>query len=510
MALKQFFGGRIVLGTEFSGYKFGVFEPGTTTPKTTYKDSSLTVGNENTHPVILDANGAGQIWFTGNAKAIFYTSADVVVYTDDDINLESSSSSSASYNSALNGSFEDDTDSDGIPDSWTRTLYSGGSFLLDTTTQSRGANSVKFTSAGTGGGYIGSTALFSVKPNEPFKLSWDMKSSVADVRNLVQIFWYTANGSASSTASSTALDDSTTNPTSWTPKIYTGAVPSDAYFGEIRLTGCHSSDATAGSTWFDNVELIIRRLPYTIRSWISGLTISNNASDATNDIDIAVGEASDSTNVYIMTLGSALIKRLDTTWVVGTNQGGLDTGVVGNSVYHVFLIMRSDTMVVDVLFSLSATAPTMPTGYDYKRRIASFVRLAGANKAFSQFGDQFLWLAPVRDVNNTADHTTAQTGTLTVPTGIKVDAIISGLVNDNGTGNNAVLVTSIDQTDQAVDLSDAPGATWSGNNEAAYIAGSPIRMRTNTSAQIRYRANSATLDTIIITHGWVDYRGRFD
>lgn len=78
----NFKSGRLLLGTEFEGYKYGFFETGTSTPKTTYKDSNLTVGNENTHPVVLDANGAAQIWFANDADATFYTPVDAVVYTD--------------------------------------------------------------------------------------------------------------------------------------------------------------------------------------------------------------------------------------------------------------------------------------------------------------------------------------------------------------------------------------------------------------------------------------------
>ena len=114
-----------------------------------------------------------------------------------------------------------------------------------------------------------------------------------------------------------------------------------------------------------------------LRGVISGLTYANNVADATNDLDIAVGEAMDATNIYWMTLASALTKQSDVAWAVGTNQGGLDTGVVGNSDYYIWLIARSDTGVVDVLFSLSSTAPTMPTGYDFKRLIGWFKRVGG-------------------------------------------------------------------------------------------------------------------------------------
>lgn len=117
-----------------------------------------------------------------------------------------------------------------------------------------------------------------------------------------------------------------------------------------------------------------------IQSYASGLALTTNVADATNDVDIAVGVAASDVSPYnLMQLTSALTKRLDANWVVGTNQGGLDTGAVGNNTYYIWLIQRSDTGVTDVLFSLSSTAPTMPTNYDRKRRIGVVVRAAAAN-----------------------------------------------------------------------------------------------------------------------------------
>lgn len=101
--------------------------------------------------------------------------------------------------------------------------------------------------------------------------------------------------------------------------------------------------------------------------FLYGFTLSNNASDATNDIDIAPGVA---TSVYspfdavgdglgiaqIDTYGngtsSAITKRLDATWTVGTGNGGLDQGTIANATYHVHAI-TDDAGHDDVIFSLS-------------------------------------------------------------------------------------------------------------------------------------------------------------
>lgn len=158
-------------------------------------------------------------------------------------------------NTISNPSFEDDTDADGIPDGWTRTLFSGGVFLLDNTDEQSGVNSVKFTSPGgasNGGGYIENTDAFSVSPNRPAMLLWEMKSSVAGVSNRVEMFWFKSDLTASATPS-TSLYNSTANPTSWTAFKAFATPPSDARFAKVRLTGCHTASTTAGNTRFDNV-----------------------------------------------------------------------------------------------------------------------------------------------------------------------------------------------------------------------------------------------------------------
>lgn len=118
-----------------------------------------------------------------------------------------------------------------------------------------------------------------------------------------------------------------------------------------------------------------------LQGYSFGLALSNNASDAANDIDITSGKAAADTSPFsLMVLSSAITKRIDSGWVVGTNQGGLDTGsVLATGTYYIWLIQRSDTLVTDVLFSLSNTAPTMPPSYDRKRLAGSLQRASSTN-----------------------------------------------------------------------------------------------------------------------------------
>lgn len=116
-----------------------------------------------------------------------------------------------------------------------------------------------------------------------------------------------------------------------------------------------------------------------IQGYASGLALTTNAGDATNDIDFAAGVAASDTSPYNLMQFSALTKRLDATFTAGNNGGMLDTGAVGNGTYYLFGIGRSDTGGTDYLGSLSSSAPTMPANYDRKRRIGVVVRAAAAN-----------------------------------------------------------------------------------------------------------------------------------
>ena len=52
-------------------------------------------------------------------------------------------------------------------------------------------------------------------------------------------------------------------------------------------------------------------------------------------------------------------------------------GSISNSTYYAYLIQRPDTLVTDVIFSLSSSAPSLPTDYTRYQRIGSVVRIGG-------------------------------------------------------------------------------------------------------------------------------------
>jgi hypothetical protein len=237
------------------------------------------------------------------------------------------------------------------------------------------------------------------------------------------------------------------------------------------------------------------------RGWIAGLTLS--AAGATAVFGIAPGEAADSTNSVLMQLTAAFTKTT-AVWAVGSGNGALDTGVIGAaSWYHVFLIRRPDTGLIDVLVSLSPTAPTLPAGYTQFRRIGSMKTAASQWLAFTQVGEDFQLGIGVTEFSGAALGTAPTLFVLGgVPTGVQVWANIRvAMINASAA---YYTVASPDET------ISAPGVLNSNVlNPVATGAGvAQLSIRTNTAAQIRAVAGQASSSMYLSTFGWTDRRGR--
>lgn len=245
------------------------------------------------------------------------------------------------------------------------------------------------------------------------------------------------------------------------------------------------------------------------QSAITGLGLSNNGTDANNDIDIAVGRVGASTGDYNLILTSALTKQLDAAWAVGTNQGGLDAGSKANSTwYHVWLIARVDTHVVDVLFSTSVSSPTMPTNYTKKRRIGAVRTDSSGNLIqFLQYGDNFWWTSPpFLDVDDATLTTTKKDYTLSgVPTGLVIEAILN--IKCTHATTSIVYVSNPNFTNIAPSASALPLGTINSANSNGNVQ--QVKIMTDTSAQISARATASSTGIRISAIGWTDPRGKW-
>lgn len=239
---------------------------------------------------------------------------------------------------------------------------------------------------------------------------------------------------------------------------------------------------------------------------ISGLLLSR-ASATTLTVGPGMASSADATSLMRRTV--AITKGLGS-FAVGTGNGGLDTGsVASNTWYHVHLIKRDSDGRIDVLLSLSASAPTMPTGWTMARRIGSILTNGSSQiTPFVQIGDTFTWSVPVTDVNAANPGTAAVTRALTVPTGIEVLPITTWMINNVTTASVAVLISALAHTDTvptATLCTIAGGGAAANSRSTALITHIP----TNTSAQVRSRLSaSGASDALIgVTHGWIDRRG---
>jgi hypothetical protein len=250
------------------------------------------------------------------------------------------------------------------------------------------------------------------------------------------------------------------------------------------------------------------------RNYLAGLTLSNDVGTPNTVIDIAAGVATSDDNTTSMPVSSSVAKNANAAWAVGNTNGCLDSGTspTASTWYHIFVIERTDTSVVDQLCSTNATAPAMPTSYTKKRRIGSF-KTDGSSHilAFTQTLDTFIMAMPTQEINATNRGTSAVTRTLLgVPSGVVVEGIFSGADTVVSTDHYQLLsplaIAAVTPSSSAFTwyaLANGPGI-----NAVAF--GGEFRVLTNTAAQIRSQqsASGASDNLTVLSKGWRDFLGR--
>lgn len=303
-------------GLPVSGGTANFYQSGTsqTTTKSVYSDYQLTTSLGST--VTLDEQGRASIFLgSGFYDVVVKDSNGVELYTEvyltDDINIDAANVVGGNW--VCNGSFEDGTGTDA--DEWVETS-SDGTVERVNTDQGDGEYCMKFTSTGTGGGYVHS-CIFPVTELQTYNLSWLTKSDDAGVRNVMEVEWFDKDqvqlGGGS--ASTTVEDDSTTNPLTWTLKEYSVTPVSGAYWAKVKYTGCHSSDATAGSTWLDRVEFVYR-------------------AGGGNSLDVV---QIDSTSYSLLTTNNHTIHTADTSSLAGEVTVTLPTVASAGAGFHTWI-----------------------------------------------------------------------------------------------------------------------------------------------------------------------------
>jgi hypothetical protein len=179
---------------------------------------------------------------------------ETMTYVKDDLDYLYGHSLSAV--GIINGSFEIDSDLDGTPDSWTVSLYPGGSFVLTSTVSAHGAKAASFIhpgGAGNGGGTLTSD-YFAVNETS---LPSVVIGGVHWVNNPalkceVIIKWY--NSSYVSISDET-LYSSTANSTAMEYSMWSASAPAGAKYAKIQLIGGKDDADATGIAYFDNFDV---------------------------------------------------------------------------------------------------------------------------------------------------------------------------------------------------------------------------------------------------------------
>lgn len=153
-----------------------------------------------------------------------------------------------------NGSFEIDSDSDGVPDGWERGFFPGGSGGYDDGDSAHGARSYRFVhpgGPGNGGGYLESgffpaSALFF----PPVRFACKASNPATGVACVVRF-----HDRARAPLGEREVYFSVSNPAAWGLVVVAdpGGVPAGTRYARVRLVGGTSGADAAGTVWFDAV-----------------------------------------------------------------------------------------------------------------------------------------------------------------------------------------------------------------------------------------------------------------
>ncbi len=251
---------------------------------------------------------------------------------------------------------------------------------------------------------------------------------------------------------------------------------------------------------------------FALPGYLFGLTMSTAGSSTT--LTIAAGFATDSTNVKLIRLAASLAKT-SSPYSAGAAGGAYDgAGTSASSWYHWFLIFNPTTQVTDALFSASATAPLLPSGFTLFRRIGS-AKLTGGTQwiKFVQDGDVFMWDSPIGDVAAvTNPGTSAVLRTLSVPIGVRVQALMMVILQGAGAADlpASTYISDPSVADNGAQVQFSSVEIYIPSYTGSFAVGSQVTCFTNTSSQVRSRLQISAANTqlTIDTNGWVDTRGR--
>jgi hypothetical protein len=230
------------------------------------------------------------------------------------------------------------------------------------------------------------------------------------------------------------------------------------------------------------------------------ITLANNATDANNDIDFSAGNAplDDGSNQVLLT--STLIKRLDASWVAGTNQGGLFSGTKANSTkYYLFAITNGT--IIDAGFDTSPTGANIPAGYKGSYRGMVLTDGSGNIRQFTRAGQYIEYVSDITDYNPSPTSGVFATYALSCPS--KNNILAKIMVGQTYTGSGVVtLASSYRKTGSSANNVFFGGAI---NGYTSHSATNFVPLNSSAQVDIKFDFTAPTSSFAIVTKGYFDF-----
>lgn len=238
------------------------------------------------------------------------------------------------------------------------------------------------------------------------------------------------------------------------------------------------------------------------------ITISNNATDANNDIDFSAGNAPLDDKSGQVLLSTTLVKRLDASWVAGTNQGGLFSGTKANSTKYYEFALTNGT-INDAGFDISPTGANIPSGYKGSYRGMIKTDSSGNILPFKQTKNKTLLTSPITEYSGTVGATYTNLTSTNVPLKNEIEAIVNLNFNIPSSETNGRSIKFKD----LVSLQEKQVITTRNTSITSYATIPDVLIGLNSSAQFQYKcvfADNPATDTSttgtfeIKLNGWID------
>jgi len=241
-----------------------------------------------------------------------------------------------------------------------------------------------------------------------------------------------------------------------------------------------------------------------LRNYLSGFILSNDATTPNTVLDIAAGQAMDSTNAA--TINGTAFKKTTATWVAGSGNGGLGTGLTlaASTKYAVFAAIIAGAYDV---FLDTVNPPThQPAGTTAYRRVGWILTDASSNiRVFSQAFDRISMGAISIFGPTSTSQTNLLCGAVIFPP--NCETIVYCVLSAAAATTASVSASPVNNTTASVNLFGC-----SNNNAAALTFYGPSTLGPLTDASgniwVSCSLQSTTSSAQAYGTGWIDNRGK--